>query len=211
MLLNPRDFMVDESVKPFIKDQRVDLLAADTKKQAAGRYFVFEHKVTKGNVLVIKGLVPYACERTDVGTTDEAFAMIDPLFGNGCFSFEPQVNGNAPFTVSLDYNAPRISTGTLLNADRARKNGFSHISKAPLDDAKQAYFNPIFSFLVPSDNTLSVVFSILSVGSSSPMPNPYTIGGTSEKRVDFAGVVVVGVEMSEQLYRKTAADLQKKV
>ena len=210
-VIDPTNFLADTQAKPFVRDFRSDLLAPDIKTQSVGRYFIAEHRVPRGTVLVVKGLVPYACERTDVGTVNEAFDFIDPEVGNGNFSFEPQINGNAPFISSIDYNAPRTASGTKLNADRVRQNGYSQISKRPLDDAKNEWFNPMYSFVVPADATLAVIFTILRVGTTSPIPNPFSIGVATEKRVDFAGVVLVGLEMPEQAYNQALSSAQKKV
>lgn len=206
--IDPQNFMADPNARPFILDFRCDLLAPDIEIEATGRYFIFKHRIDKGQIMIVKAVVPYAMERTAVGTSGEDYSLIDPNSANGSFSFEPKINGNAPFISSINFNSPRISTGTLTNGDRTRRNGLSHISANPLGDAQKAWYNPMFTFIVPADAVLSVVFTILPQGTVSPMQMPYTIGLKAEHRVDFAGTVISGLVMPEQSYYQMVKDFQ---
>lgn len=201
-VLDPRLWLADPAVKPFERDFRADITAPDITIIGLGKYLIASYPVKKGNILIVKNLVPYAMERTDVNTTTEDFAYIQPDVADGHFLYEPRVNGQAPYIVAIDYNAPRIDAGTLLNADRILANGYSDISARPKYDASNSWNNPLFTFIVPADTTFEVAFSILRGGTTSPMPDPYTVGA-GERRVDFAGIYVVGLEMTEQTYRDT--------
>jgi hypothetical protein len=197
-IINPHYFLSDPQVRPFSYDQRVDLTAPDVPTVGKDRYIVQEIRPPRGQIYVVKAFYPYAVARTDVGLPQESFVYLGTE-ANGFFKFEPLVNDNSPFIMETNFNAPRTAAGTLLNADRQRNKGVSYITPAPWSDATQGFFNPLFTFLIPSNASYRVIFSILTPALASPIPNPYQIG-TGDKRVDFAGCITVGLQMPEQHY-----------
>ncbi len=200
-LITPSFFLADPQARPFVYDQRIDLLAPNAPIVSQGRFIVQEIVPPRGQVLLVKTLVPYAAQRTDVGLATESFEYLAPLPTDGFFSYEPLVNDNSPFLVDLNFNSPKIAAGTLNNNDRQRSKGISYISAEPWNDVRNGWFNPLFSFLVPSNAVYRVIFSLLPVSTldAAQIPNPYQIG-TGTKRVDFAGCITVGLQMSEQYY-----------
>jgi len=202
-LIDPELFLVDPQIKSFIHDERHDLLAPDAPIVGTGRFVIVSLKAPRGQVIVVKSLVPHAYARTDMGTANESFEMLDPMAANGFFSFEPLVNDSSPFVIELDYNAPSIEGGTLLDSDRQRTKGISHISSSPWADVQRSWFNPMFSILIKGDSTFTVVFSILPppvVATPLPFGGQYSIEVGAAKRVDFVGCMLGCMQMSEQYY-----------
>lgn len=188
----------DPTARPFSRDQRVDLLAADTTLLATGRYVIFSNETEKGSIEIVRTIIPYAMKRTDVGTPQESYEMLKPEDANGAFAYSPLVNGQTPITLQIDYNAPRNAAGPLLNADRQRRSGFAMISANPFVDALR--YNPTFAIAVPSEVLFQVTFELLPPATAAGINNPYAIGAGVAKRVDFAGVVVAGVKMPQTRY-----------
>lgn len=197
-IVNPQFFVSDPQVRPFVLDSRVDLVAPDVPTVGTGRYVIQQIRPPRGQIYVVKTFVPYAAARIDVGLATESFVYLGPE-ANGFFSYEPLINDNSPFIIEEDFNAPRIAAGPLLNADRQRSKGVSYIARDPWNEATQAFFNPLFTFVIPSNAVYRIVFSVLPAAAAAPIPNPYQIG-TGPKRVDFAGCVTAGLQMPEQHY-----------
>lgn len=209
-LTDPRYFMRDTEAQPFLSDYRVDLTASDVPLESAGRYIVTQIRPPKGQTLLIKAFQPYAMKRTDIGTADESFAMIDPLEAGGHFSFEPLVGGLAPIVIGLNVNAPRDLAGPLLNNDRVIGKGVSFISSTPYADVMRSGFNQNFTIEVPSDRLFTVVFSLIdNTAFAGALSNPYqvTTDPAVTKRVDFAGTVVSGIIMSDQRYQQLTKEI----
>ena len=195
----------DPQHKRLFLDFRVDLSSSSVKTLGAGRYVVATYSPPKAQVGVVYGIIPYAMERTDVGNADESMQLIDPLVGNGFFSFEPLVNNNTPIQIEQDYNVPQIASSTPNNNDRAKGKGLTWLSRNVYQDALQAWDNPFFAFLVPAGATLNIVFSLMQYTALNSggfaTTGRYQIG-TGTKRVDFAGVVITGVQVPEHALAK---------
>jgi hypothetical protein len=219
-LIDPRYFMRDPEAQPFLSDYRVDLAAPDvplesgTQYTTSARYIVTQIRPPKGQTLLIKAFQPYAMKRTNIDADDESFALIDPLEAAGHFNFEPLVGGLAPIVAQLNVNAPRelAVPPVLLNSDRVVGKGVSFISSTPYADVMRSGFNQNFTIEVPSDRLFTVVFSIIDgTAFASPLP----IGGQFQvttdpavtKRVDFAGVVVSGIIMSDQRFQQLTKEI----
>ena len=206
VIIDPRRYLADPTVRPFVRDFRIDLTASDVPIEATGRFIVAELAVPRGQRFVIKSVMPYAMARTDVGDASlESARMLSNAEAGGYFSFEPSVNGNSPFIIEADLNAMRTSSGAL-NADRVRTNGWTHINDNPWFSSSVNWDNPLFSVEVAPDAIFRIIFTLLPVGYSSGIPNPYVIpapppAAQPPKRVDFAGVVLTGLNMSDQSYR----------
>jgi hypothetical protein len=215
-LIDPRYFMRDPEAQPFLLDFRVDLAAPDvplesgTQYTPTARYIVTQIRPPKGQTLLIKAFQPYAMKRTDIGTADESFAMIDPLEAGGHFSFEPLVGGLSPIVANSNVNAPRDLAGPLLNSDRVVGKGVSFISSTPYADVMRSGFNQNFTIEVPSDRLFTVVFSLIdNTAFSDALSNPYqvTTDPAVTKRVDFAGTVVSGIIMSDQKFQQLTKEI----
>ena len=208
--IEPKFFLADPQIRPFIIDERVDLLAANVPISATGKFIVSELRPPRGQVYLIKNITPYAMARINVGAADESFQLLSPIAAGGFFSFEPVVNDNSPFIIEQNYNAPRVDAlpAALNNNDRDRAKGIGYISDAPFTVAQNSWFNPLFTILVPSNAVFQIIFSILPVSTTLPLPagGQYSVGGVvvGSRRVDFAGSVLVGQQMSEQYYHGLA-------
>jgi hypothetical protein len=137
-------------------------------------------------------------------------AMLSPALADGWFSFEPLVNNALAFLILSDMNAPRIAAGPLTNKDRFQAKGVTHISEHPWKDIQSAWFNPMFSFVIPQESKFQVVFSLLPDGAVAPFPaaGQYAIG-SGTKRVDFAGFLIAGQILSDQKYNEIAGGVAK--
>lgn len=214
-LIDPRYFMRDPEAQPFLSDFRVDLVAPDVPIESAGRYIVTQIRPPKGQTLLIKAWQPYAMRRTDIGTENESFEMIDPVEADGHFNFEPLVGGLAPIVAQLNVNAPRVLAGPLLNSDRVIGKGISFISMTPYADVQRSGFNQNFTIEVPSDRLFTVVFSLIDdTALAAPLPPGGQFQITDDpnvtKRVDFAGTVVAGIIMSDQRYQQLTKEIQSR-
>lgn len=196
--IDMRWVFADPTARPFFRNQRVDLLAPDTKVQSTGRFIVYSSQTEKGSIEIVRNIIPYAMARTDVGTPNESVKMLKPEDANGFFAFSPLVNNQTPITLQIDFNAPRAAGGALLNADRQKRSGFSMLSGDPAWAATQ--YNPLFSIPVPSEVLMQVTFELLPPATANGIPNPYAIGAAATKRVDFAGVIVTGIKMPQTRY-----------
>jgi hypothetical protein len=218
-LIDPRFFMRDPEAQPFLSDYRVDLTAPDvvlesgTAGTPSARYVVTQIRPPRGQILLIKAFQPYAMRRTDIGTADESFVMIDPRQAGGHFSFEPLVGGLSPIVANLNVNAPRDLAGPLLNTDRVVGKGVSFISDTPYSDVMRSGFNQNFTIEVPSDRLFTVVFSLIDdTAFAGALSNPYqvTTDPAVTKRVDFAGTVVSGIIMSDQRFQQLTKEISNK-
>ncbi len=209
--LDPRWFMVDGEIKPFMMDMRVDLTDPAIATVGTGKYVVFDHTIAKGQTLVVKAIVPWAQRRIDVDLATESFEMIPAREGDGWFAFEPLVGeGGTATVIQTDFNSPKNIAGVLNNNDRVKRNGFSHLSDHPLADANQAWANPMPGFLVESTR-LRVTFEVMPISTldGNAISNAFQVGGKATKRVDFAAVIVVGMLMSSQFYKALEKKLRE--
>lgn len=207
--VDPRFWLQDTNVRTLGPlDVRCDLTAPDVETAGTNQIVVGRIRAPKSQVYVFKTFVPYAMERVNVGNAaTETFQMMNPVTSNGFFVFEPVVTQGAPHIMGTDYNRPRLAAAPL-NNDRSASKGIASISQNPWLDTQRAMFNPLFTIVVPSDKEFTVLFSILPVGTASPIPagGQFGIGGAGgTRRVDFAGFMVSGVQMSQQHYDNTFA------
>lgn len=187
----------------YQSDQRVDLAASNVVTAGAGRYVVATVEPPRGQAIILKAMVPYAQRRTDVGAADESFTMIQPGEGNGFFVYEPLINSKSAYQVELDYNKPQLSTVTMSNKDRTKAKGLTFISDNPWRDAWQMVGASLFEILIPGGATFQVVFSLTAMDpivGSYATAGKYQVGtgGNITRRVDFAGVLLLGVQVPEQ-------------
>jgi len=211
ILLDALHLLDDPEIKPYVRNQRVDLAASNVPIVSTNRYVVFSFDVPPGQCLVVKGMAFFACERTYVGLANASFRYLTAQEGNGFFSFQPMVDRNSPYQVNLDFNSPKIAAGTLNNSDRQGSNGFTEITDSPVQDVK-LYENPLHTVAVPAGKTFEVAFSVLSVStlnsSGIPVGGQFQVG-TGIKRVDFAGALVTGLIMPQQLYDQVKDQVQR--
>lgn len=208
---NANALVADSQRRRWVRNRRIDLLAANAPVVSQNYFICFEEEIPENSVVVVKGLVPYVCERTNPGN-NESWQYLAPAIANGWFSFEPVIGVAAPMEIVLDVNAPTLAAGTLNNDERQGSKGLTDVSDTPWRDAAIFWTNPLFSFAVQGGSKLQVLFRLLSdihAATDSPMTNIYTIavgaGPPLTKRVDFAGCLVVGEIMPAALYKQLAA------
>jgi hypothetical protein len=211
--IDPRSWLHAEDIQPFVFTQSRDLAATDGSLKTAegGKYVIFEETPTKGQMLVVKAVVPWAMERQNVGTPlTETVGMCAPANVNGQVSFEPLVGSESP--ILFDSKNPAFKdAANASNKDLTGGKGITFISADPWADAARAWYNPMFTFIVPSGTTLRVTFSVLRPSVTNPLPAVYTVPPVvgAARRIDFAGVVVTGLTMPEQVYARIADDVRR--
>lgn len=205
MLLDPRFFMADPQARPFIRDERHDLSSTAAPIQAQGRYIIYSSKVPKGQVQIVTAIAPYAMARSGAGGGTETFVNLTPNQANGWFLYEPQVDRAAPFRNDVDFAELQNAAGAT-DTLRYRANGITHISENPFTDARNQFNQPsaAFSALVKGGSQFEVIFSLIP----ATVAVPYTIG-SGTKRVDVAGCLVMGIEMSQQAYDEVVRRREK--
>lgn len=211
-LSNAHWLVVDPTVNLFERDRWVDLLAPNVPTVGQGKYVCWQYDVPKGQVLVVKGVAPYALARTNPGSDEESKQMITPEDGNNFFFFEPRVNDSAVGVIVADAVRDREAPAAGLNdLDRATAAGWTSISLEPRKDAHIQWANPLYGFIVPSGATLKIIFSIIPPARDNPFPTDgqYTIGDDATKRVDYAGACVVGHQLPQQLYDRIADEIRQ--
>ncbi len=191
-------------VRPFELARRIDLLAPDVPRLSNDIFIIFEEETPEGQVRIVRNIAPFAQRRTDVGDpAQESYESITNEEGDGWFAFDPQVDTQSAVVMNSDFNAPKNAGGALSNADRSRATGTSFLSIQPRVDAWR--YNPMFSFTVEAKKVLSVTFRLMPQTTVNPIANPFQIGDTAgliTKRVDFAGVVIAGVQMPVSTFQR---------
>lgn len=206
-LLDPRKFLHDRNATYWEVDQRQDLTASDVEQVGTGQYVIWKYRAPKGQVVIVKGMAHYAFARTAVGNpVNESMSIIPGSSGNGFFLYSPRLESGTPFQMNLDYNAPQTAGGSPLNTRRQAGSGRSNITDQPLFDALRTMEQSFFTIKIPSEKELSIVFSLLPASPTSPIPNTYAVG-SGQKRVDFAGSLLVGLQMSESYYDEIVRDM----
>jgi len=201
------NFVADSQVKPFYLDERHDLGAANVPTRSAGEFILLDFTPQKNQVLIVKAMAFYVMERIAVGTGLESASIINSEDADGFFSFEPYVTDSSPALIKSNVNAMRNAGGALDDSDRVRVSGFTHVSEEPQKDVFLPN-DPVLNIQVPGDKRFTVIMRSLRLGAVNPILNPFTIS-SGIKRVDFAGAVVFGYTMPEQLYNKYANALRE--
>lgn len=192
------NYIHDAKLRLYLREERHDLGGANVPRQGPSQYRVFEYTVPDGQVLIVRNIIPYVMERTDIGSASESAQIIDPEQVNGLVAFEPYVNNQTAHIIEINYNLPTAIGSTPDDATRTLARGITHVSADPWIDARRGYEDSIYSFPVPAQATFTVVFRILPAGTNF---NTFAIA-SGAKRIDFAGVVIIGVQLSESDFRK---------
>lgn len=197
----------DPSIIPFTRDRRVDLLASNVEKVANNRYVVYKHRVQPNQVEIVKAFIPYAMRRIDIGTAtgapQESFEYIPPEEGDGFFAFSMLRNGNPPIQMEINFNAPRPANAAALdNNERQVRSGITNLSVTPWRDALAGAGALPMAIPFESQAEQAFTFEILPASTITPLTTAgqFSIAVAAQKRVDFAGVFVVGVQMPQTLF-----------
>lgn len=189
--------ILPEGVIPFFKDECHDLKSGAPVRQS-GEYVVFSYDVPRSTVLVLRGWVPYLMERTDLGVSgSESASLINPSKVNRFVVFEPYINDASPHLIENDYNQMLLESAAN-DATRIKTRGISHVSGYPHEEAAAYMRNSMYQLVINGGSTFKVIFKVLSVGANF---KTFTIGST-DNRIDFAGVIVVGHQMPESIFEK---------
>lgn len=199
-------FLKDDQVRPFLRDERHDITAANAPMHSPDEFIIFSKTPPKNQVIIVKAIAPYVMRRTDVGDAVlESFEMIPPVLANGFFMFEPFVQTQSPFVIETDVNAPAVMASAN-DAERIKGPGFTCVTDDPIKSILFSHDNT-FSIFIGGQQPFQILMKVLPVNTVGGIPNPFTVGnppipGPQQKRVDFAGALVYGVTMPEQLYNE---------
>lgn len=202
--IDPRHWLAHEGVQPFVTTRSRDMAAVDgsLKTLSEGKFIIFKEAPLKGQIFLVKAIVPWAMQRENVGIPlTENVSFCDPVAVNGQVLFESLVGNNSPVLFDTDTPAFKTEAGAS-NKDPTGGKGIPFISADPWSDAQRAWDNPMFSFVVPPSTSLVITFAVLRPSVSNPLPVVYTVPPTAgaARRIDFAGVTVVGLTMAKQTY-----------
>lgn len=196
----------DPDITPYYKDEMHDLTGDNVPLRGPGEFIVFEEVIPKTQVLVVKGISPYVLERTNIDTPNESAQYIPPRLVERFITFEPYINDNSPHLIDNNFAQFQVLGGpppTSNDAIRERARGFSAVSDEPYQVAIRQWYSSLYTFIVRGNSRLRIIFRVLPVGAGF---STYQIGGGGgaigepPKRIDYAGSIVVGMRMPEQLY-----------
>jgi hypothetical protein len=199
-------FVVDEQIRPFDEDIRHDLTGTGAQAcpiLSTGLFIVHEHTVPKGTAEIVTGIFPHCWARTNPGSPQESIALLAAIDVAGWVLFDTSKANNQPFPVSNNYNqGAALATAN----DRARDvvRGTTFLANdGPLLSATNMQ-NPLRMIYLPAESVFRVLFRLAPVltVAEGGVPNPFVIGaaGVAGKRIDFAGALVTGVRMPQELY-----------
>jgi hypothetical protein len=217
VLLDGRGFLVDDAVKPFIHDRRIDLVAAQAAAApvfpALPEFLMFDYVCEKDMVLLVKAIIPYAQERIDAGLATERLRFVPSNVGNTSFIFTPYVASGALALFDWQYD-PDNTAATAANEPTAGGKGFTSISQEPKHDAEVAWLSPMVTYaLVTPEQHFRVTFKLMpgtSPGRFLIPPLPPALPDPNAQRVDKAGCVVVGMQMTHQAYKQMVGEMQER-
>lgn len=190
----PDWFMPSTRARPVRLEKRIDLVPASNPPSYGGNKLIpFSYSVPKNQALVVQGIVCALWQRVDIGGAHESCQLLTNIDVAGKVVFTPIVNGQLAFQSENEVN----QFTTLATASNApvRSSGITTVSENPDTDLFGNWFNPLFSFVVRSEQLLQVLFEVL------PVTNGETLEITDDakvtNRVDFAGVYLVGQLLSD--------------
>lgn len=199
--VDPRFWLEDSTASPQIFQFRQALTVAE--QLGTNRLIIATYTPPKSSLLVVKAVSVFAQQRVNVGLDTETIQMIDPAQADGFFNFEFLIANKPAFFSQLNMNQ-MATNGNQVASEVNQVNGLTFLSSNPLSDVQRAWFNPLFTFIVPPSATLTMTFGLLPLSPTNPLAadGQYSIGGaaTVTKRVDYAGVVLAGQFMPKEYY-----------
>ncbi len=194
-------FIANDQIRPWKYEESHDLIAPAKGIQVSQTdYKILSYTPEKGQVVVVKAIAPYLMQRTNPDTPDGSVSMISKIIGNRWFSVVPQINRSIPYVSSVNLNAFSTLAGANDTADRIQLPGGTAIT----DDPWIVEFfpkDPAVSLLVRGGKTFQLTLKALPLNATTPIENPVLINGpNAATRVDFAGAIVYGVTMTENVY-----------
>lgn len=200
---DPLRYLVDEQVRPFVRDQRHDVTDTAAPKIATGQFVVHEHVVPADTVEVVMGVVPHVWQRTDVGDPQESVVLLPPIAVAGWVLFDVLKGGNQPYVSETNYNTALLA-GSANDANRLVRRGSTFYPQDTHLAAQTGFTNPLSNILVPAKTKFQVIFSVTETSLAPPnIPSPWAIGSTAvdpSRRIDFAGAYVFGMTMPQTVY-----------
>lgn len=195
--INLQYVLADPDIQPYYRDEFHDLTAADVPTRGPNEFVIFKEKVPKTQVLVVKGFMPYGMERVDINTGNESAVYLDPPAVQQFVTFEPYINDKSIHIIQG--NAAQFQTLATPPTDRQNREstrGYQGMSDRPYVDVIRQWYSSLFTIVVRGNSELKVIFRLIPVGAGFK-----TIQiGTGDLRIDYAGIVVAGMRMPEQMY-----------
>lgn len=216
--IDPLAFLVDDEIRPFIIDKRQDLTGTGTQAcptLSSGIFIVHEHIVPNKTAEIVMGVFPHCWVRTNVGANidsppAESVELLSPMATAGFVLFDATKNNNQPFIVENDYNIPTVAAFPN-NTARQVLRGNTFGAADALAYSALGMQNPLTTIYLPGGSIFRIIFRLVpelatanpSTAAAPGLPNPFVIGAGGEpssKRIDFAGALVYGVRMPQEMY-----------
>ena len=168
----------------------------------------------KNTAEVILAITPHCWVRTDPGGADESVALLSPAVVAGWVLFGSRKGSGQPYVVKTNYNEPLSSAFPPPINDNIRDviEGTTFLYEQPQHGAALGFMNPLTTILLPAETEFIVTFRLTPQLSAAAggIPVQMQIGaGIPGKRIDFAGALVSGLAMPQQLYNQIFRDRQR--
>jgi hypothetical protein len=200
--IDPLAFLVDDEIRPFNIDIRHDLTGVGAQAcpiLSTGVFIVHEHVVPDNTSEIVMNVFPHVWERTDVGLGTESVALLDYKDIAGFVLFDSTKDNNQPFLVENNYNKATIAASPN-DRDRDTQRGTTFLADNSPVLEHFGMVDPQRTIHLPAKSIFRVIFRLAPMApAATAVPNPYQIG-TGAKRIDFAGALVSGLRMPQQVY-----------
>jgi hypothetical protein len=203
--IDPMLFLSDENIKPFHFDERHDLTAANAIKVSTNLFVVHKHVVPKDTAEVILAVTPHCWARTDPGGANESVALMTPAQVAGWVLFASRKGNGQPYVVRTNYNEPLASAAVANDKNRDDIEGSTFLYDQPQHGASLGFLNPLTTFFLPAGTEFSVTFRLApqtTVANGGTVKQMQIGAGAAGLRLDFAGALVSGLTMPQQLYNQ---------
>ncbi len=205
-LIDPLAFLVDEEIRPFIRDERHDLTGTGAQAcptLANNVFIIHEHVVPEGTAEIIHNVSPHLWRRSNPTAADESVEIIPPSEYAGFVLFDVRKGDNQPYIVEFDYNAPHASA-TPNDRNRIVQRGMTFASSDIPMMQNIGMRNPLSTIYAPARTTVRILFTLAPLAAVGGIPNPWVIGDavSTENRIDFAGALVTGIRLPQSTYEK---------
>jgi len=204
-------FMPAAGAPPMRLESRIDLVpAASPPSFGADQFIVLKYAPPKGQALVVQSIVGYLEQRINIGGpagVPETTILLTNQQAAGKILFTPMVNDQSAFQSEIIQN-PSAVLAFATNRPPLRSSGWTSVSENPDTDLFANWFNPLFSFVVRSQQQFQVLFKVLPVAAGIGVGSG-TLAITDDPnvidRVDFASVLVGGQLVADSIF----SDLDK--
>jgi hypothetical protein len=227
-LVDERRFLRDPSITDWSFNQWVDLTVPLTEAAAVGmvkngKRVVAKTIIDDSTVVIVKAIVPYAYRRVNADNPanadpSEYVEMIFPKDATNFFCFEPQVDGKAAIGIAFNNAGAWTAALNAIATDTKPVSGITFISDDPYAQAHIIAHDALRGCFIGPKSELTVLFTVIADAITGPLPGRYEIvprgsapSAPSRRRVDYAGVYMLGEQMSKQHYDECAEERKRRL